>query len=157
MSNPSRLRLVIIAPIVLIVLGGAVFLGLKKNVKLRVNNDIVQLRTFALTVGSFLHEQGITIAPKDELSPSQDAWLKNGDTVILQRASSLYSIRRWRAPINHRLRSDTLDLLRLVGVSLYLGDQVYQTVRLSIRDHPLPANIQSISSVKPSSQVYPHR
>jgi uncharacterized protein YabE (DUF348 family) len=66
--------------------GIALIFGLRKTVTLNMDGVSRPITTYDLTVGSLLHSQQVSLSPSDKLSPSQDAWLKNGETITLSRA-----------------------------------------------------------------------
>jgi uncharacterized protein YabE (DUF348 family) len=151
MSVPSRFHLAIIVPVLLILVGIALFLGLRKTVTLSVDGKSRTLTTYAFTVGSLLHAEDITLSSQDNLTPSQDTWLKNGETVALLRAIPVQVLTDGKLFSIYSTNRIPMSILTQVGVSLLPGDQVLSNGRAVDPDLPFPLNIQSISlQVNPS-------
>jgi uncharacterized protein YabE (DUF348 family) len=145
MSPPRYIRNIGILLASLILVGLAVFLGLRKTITLSVNGDSHLITTYAFQVGALLHSRDISLSPLDTLSPSQDSWLKNGATITLLRAvpvqiladGVIYSIYS-----SERIPS---SLLTQSGVNSAPGDRLLSNGQSVDPDQPFPLDIQSIS------------
>jgi len=144
MSYPLRRLLIIV--LVTILLVGAVFaLGLRKTVILSVDGKSTKLTTYAFTVGSLLRELDVPLSPKDNLSPAQDAWLKNGAQVTLLRAIPVQVLADGKLHPTTSADRTLSTLLSQVGVKLDPGDQVlYNGLPVDITQ-PFPPQAESIS------------
>jgi len=145
MSLPRYLRNIVILLATLILVSLALILGLRKSVTLSVNGEAHLITSYAFKVSDLLRSQNIPLSPLDELSPSQDSWLKNGATVTLLRAvpvqiladgviSSVYSPVRTPS-----------SLLTHVGVNLLHGDQLLSNGQPVDPNLSFSLNVQSIS------------
>lgn len=114
-----------LAAVLAAVLALALVIGqARKTVTLVIDGSARTLVTFALTTSMLLDQQGIALAPADELSPGLDEWLSNGGTVQIDRAASILILADGQA--HHLLTTGRIpaDLLALAGVSLYPGDRL---------------------------------
>ena len=71
-----------------LVLAGILLLytWLHKTVELTIDGQSRSLTTFAPTVAELLHSENLALVEADLVSPSLEQWLKEGDTVKIQRA-----------------------------------------------------------------------
>jgi resuscitation-promoting factor RpfB len=145
MSNPSRFRTVVILLAVIVIIGVALALGLRKTVTLDIDGQSQSVTTYAFTVGNLFHEVEIPLSPVDQLSPSIDMWLKNGDRVTLTRAIPAQIL------VNGQIRSlytadrTPTNLLASVGINVQKGDRVLSNGQEIDPSQPFPANSRSIS------------
>ena len=134
---------VLLATIILV--SFALSLGLRKTVTISVDGRSHLITTYAFKVGDLLHSENISLSPSDKLSPSQDAWLKKGETITLIRAipvqiladgviSSIYSPERTPS-----------SLLAQAGVRSMPGDLLLSNGQPMDAGQPFAINSQSIS------------
>ncbi|MFZ2095424.1 MAG: ubiquitin-like domain-containing protein [Anaerolineales bacterium] len=144
-SSTHLLRKIIIPLAFLILVGFALNFGLRKTITLDVNGDSRHITTYSLTVGNLLRSQQIPISLSDSLSPAQDTWLKNGETITLLRAVPIQILAD--GAIKSIFSSERLpsSLLTQAGIQLQPGDLLLSNVQPIEPDHPFPANIKSIS------------
>jgi uncharacterized protein YabE (DUF348 family) len=113
-------------------------LALQKTVILLVDQQRYEVTTFAFTVGDVLHEAGIRLAAVDSISPAADQPLREGATLVVDRAA-LVTI--WADGAAHTLRSrETLvaNLLSQAGIRLFPGDQILWDQQPLAADDSLP-------------------
>lgn len=86
-SARSRLFYIVVAALLAtLVVGGGVAVARHKTVTIDVDGQQVQLSTMTTDVGSALAAAGYEPTPRDEVAPSADAPLADGETVTLRRA-----------------------------------------------------------------------
>jgi uncharacterized protein YabE (DUF348 family) len=129
-----------------VALGLALCFGLRKTITLSVDGTSQQITTYAFKVGDLLRAQAVPLSPQDQLVPSQDAWLKNGQTITLVRAIPVQIMADGViTPLYNSARVPS-DLLAQAGITLEPGDvilsngqpvQPTQTYPLDIRSIPL--------------------
>jgi uncharacterized protein YabE (DUF348 family) len=145
MPPASLLRKVVLPLAVIILVGLAIIFGIRKTVTLNIDGISRPITTYDLTVGSLLHSHQISLSPSDELSPSQDAWLKNGETITLSRA---IPVQVWvDGEINSLYSTDRLPslLLTQAGVQLQPADLLLSNGQPIGLAQAFPDNSQSIS------------
>ena len=145
MSIPYRLRLPVILLAVIGLLSVALALGLRKSVTLIIDGQSSRITTYAFKVGDLFVAMDLPLSPQDALSPSQDAWLKNGDQVTLLRAIPIQILADGKFTSLYSSDRTPSRLVTQAGVSTRPGDQLLsngQTVDPSL---PFPANLKSIS------------
>jgi uncharacterized protein YabE (DUF348 family) len=145
MPPASLLRKVVLPLAVIILVGLAIIFGIRKTVTLNIDGISRPITTYDLTVGSLLHSHQISLSPSDELSPSQDAWLKNGETITLSRA---IPVQVWvDGEINSLYSTDRLLslLLTQAGVQLQPADLLLSNGQPIGLAQAFPDNSQSIS------------
>lgn len=145
MSSQSRIRLAIILPVVVILVAASTYFALRKTVTLSIDGEARGITTFALTVGSLLHEQGITLSPLDDLSLPQDAWLKNGIQVTLQHAIPVQILDHGDLVTIYSSDRAPLHLIAEAGVVLLPDDLVMSNGRVVDPRQPFPTNAAHIS------------
>ena len=62
------------------------FSWLRKSVELSIDGESQRLTLFALTVADVLRSENIFLAEADLISPASSHWLKEGETITIQRA-----------------------------------------------------------------------
>lgn len=95
--QPMNIRDLILNPIIqrtsaaLFCAAGVLLLvmGMRKDITLVLNGEPRQVSTYALTVRGALRSEDLALSEQDRLVPSPGAWLKDGDTVYLRRASKI--------------------------------------------------------------------
>ena len=111
---------------VLFVLAGAYLLGtgMRKHITLIVDSDPRQINTFAFTTGQLLREQGFRWGPQDELEPPADHWLRDHDTVRLDKAARvLLQVDGEQRTMTSTMRLPA-NLISGFGAKLYPGDEI---------------------------------
>jgi uncharacterized protein YabE (DUF348 family) len=103
-------------------LGLALFFGLRKTVTLTVDGASQQITTYAFKVGDLLGSQAVPLSSLDQLSPSQDAWLKNGQTVTLIRAIPAQIMADGEITTIYTPERTPSNLLTEAGVTIKPGD-----------------------------------
>lgn len=125
---------------------GLIFIALEahKTVHLRINGETRTVATYALTVGGYLAAEQIPLGQADHLEPPVDHWLRQGDTITIERAvrvriqdgQDAYSfVSPQRLPAN---------LVSQAGIEIYPGDQIFHNGLAVAADKSLP-RAQSIS------------
>jgi uncharacterized protein YabE (DUF348 family) len=145
MSIPSRLRKAVFLLAVIIIGILALALGLRKTVILNIDGQSQSVTTYAFKVGNLLKALGIPLSPLDELSPSQDSWLKNGDTVTLVHAIPIQILADGQIRALYSADRTPTSLLTRAGVSVLPGDEVLSNGQVIDPSQPFPANIKSLS------------
>jgi hypothetical protein len=129
-----------------VVLGLALFFGLRKTVTLSVDGASHQITTYAVKVGDLLRSQSVSLSSQDQLVPSQDSWLKNGQTVSLVHAIPVQVLADGEMTNLYSHDRTPSDLLAQAGVTLEPGDIILtngqpveptQSLHLDIRSIPL--------------------
>jgi resuscitation-promoting factor RpfB len=70
--------------------GGAAAIAMNKSVTVAVDGKTQQVNTYADTVGEVLEDQGLDVGSHDALSPSPNASIDDGSTIVLQRGRQLH-------------------------------------------------------------------
>jgi uncharacterized protein YabE (DUF348 family) len=145
MPNPPRLRKAIILLAVPLIVCFIVALGLRKTVTLSVDGQSTSVTTYTFKVGNLLHAWDIPLSPLDELSPSQDTWLKNGDQVTLVNAIPVQILADGQIKSLYSADRIPSNLLTAAGVVVLPGDQVFSNGQVIDPSQPFPENIKSLS------------
>jgi len=145
MSISHRTRLVVIVLALIILLSISLVIGLRKTVTLTVNGQSQSLTTYAFTVGNLLYAQGIPLSLADELSPSQDAWLKNGAQVTLRRSIPVQILSDGKLTSLYSADRIPSSFLAQAGVNLAPADLLLSNGRPVDPDRPFPDNTATIS------------
>lgn len=144
MSLPRYIRNIIILLASLILLSLALILGLRKTVTLSVDGDSHLITTYAFKVGGLLRSQDIPLSTLDKLSPSQDAWLKNGETITLLRAVPIQILADGVISSTYSSERIPSSLLTHAGVQTHPGDLLLSNGQPVDPSQPFAPNIQSI-------------
>ena len=84
----KKQRLLLVAGLLL--LGASAFgIGLHKTIYIDIDGQRSQVSAWAFTVEQVLGSSGIALASADQVSPSLDSSLKNGQVVKIQRARAV--------------------------------------------------------------------
>ncbi len=81
-----KYRYPVILLAVIALLSVALLLGLRKNVTLSIDGESRQLVTYAFKVDDLLRSKDIPLSAQDQLTPTLNTWLKNGQTISLLHA-----------------------------------------------------------------------
>lgn len=129
----------------LVLVALALFFGLRKSVTLTIDGESRHLNTYYLKVGDLLRSQDIALSPLDELSPAQDAWLKNGDAITLVRAIPVQILAD--DTLNTFISTERLPakLLTQTGIEFQSADQLLSNGQSVSPDQPFPSQVKSIS------------
>lgn len=75
----------------LMIITGITFIGnmLHKKITLIIDGEAKTVTSWALTIEGLLATQGLHLNPEDQLIPSVDTWLREGDTVVINRATPI--------------------------------------------------------------------
>lgn len=94
------------------------YLHLHKSVKLVVDGEAHDVRTFSLSVGQLLERQGISVGDHDELSSSLDAAVSDGMTIRLDTAKEITLVLNGRTRniwVTGTTVQDVLEQIRVRG------------------------------------------
>jgi uncharacterized protein YabE (DUF348 family) len=145
MSQSPRVRIGLYALGLILVIGIALILGLKKTVSVSIDGQTQSVTTYAFTVGNLLHESGIPLSPLDEITPSIDTWLKSDSQVTLTRAIPVQILADGQ--IRTLFSADRIpsELFAAAGVNLLPGDQVLNNGQMIDPIQSFPQSVKSIS------------
>ncbi len=109
-----------------LVLTGAVLLlgSARKTVALQINGQTTSVATLALTVRDVLRQEGVVLAPADWLWPAPDQRLGQGDAIRFEQAARVTIWDRSRQFQTDSPERRPANLLAMVGLALYPGDQI---------------------------------
>jgi uncharacterized protein YabE (DUF348 family) len=136
-----------------VVLGVALFFGLRKTVTLSLDGVSRQITTYAFKVSDLLRSQSVSLSSQDQLTPSQDAWLKNRQAVTLVHAIPVQVLADGEITSIYSPARTPSDLLAQAGVTLHPNDRILsngqpvepaQTFPLDVRSIPLQV-VRSVS------------
>jgi len=145
MSHTVRTRLLVslLAVILLLIVG--LGLGLRKTVTLTVDGESSHLTTYAFKVGDLLHSLDIPLSSEDELKPSLNAWLKNGDQISLLRSIPVQILSDGKLTSLYSPNRTPSTLLTQAGLSLAPSDLLLSGGQPVDPQQPFPAESRSIS------------
>jgi resuscitation-promoting factor RpfB len=87
MRQPSKVIISVGFFVSLVFIGFLIlFSWLRKSVELSIDGESQCLTLFALTVADVLRSENISLAEADLISPAPSHWLKEGETITIQRA-----------------------------------------------------------------------
>lgn len=120
--KPTPLRYLAFAWIVC----GLVFIGLEvhKTIIVQVDGQKQPHQTFALTVGTLLQSLDLSLRPADRVSPPPGHLLKDGDIVQIERAHQVRILADGKALTLETHEQRPSNLLSLIQVPLFPGDEV---------------------------------
>jgi resuscitation-promoting factor RpfB len=96
-----------------------------KDIVLMVNGQRTDYQTRAETIGAFLTEQNITLAPQDALSNTLDTLLQNEDIITIARAREVLLVIDGQQQTIRTPYSFPYDILRQQGITLSDNDTVW--------------------------------
>jgi uncharacterized protein YabE (DUF348 family) len=127
-----------------VLLGLGVFLGLRKTVTLNVDGASRQITTYVFKVGDLLRSQAVTLSSQDELTPSKDAWLKNGQTVSLVHAIPVQVLADGKMTTIYSSERILSNLLSQASVTIEPGDIILTNGQPVRPSQSFPLDIRSI-------------
>src|SRR4030043_483135 len=145
MSAPRPVRLALILLVVIVLLSIVLALGLRKTVTLSIDGQSRRITTYAFNGGSLLHQQDIPLSPHDELSPSADAWLKNGSLITLLRSIPVQILADGKITSIYSTKRIPSTLFTQAGISLFPDDIILSNGQQVVSSQPFPASSLSIS------------
>jgi uncharacterized protein YabE (DUF348 family) len=135
-------------PMLIIVLAGllglTLLLGLRKTVTLRVDDTSQQITTYAFKVGGLLRSQAVLFSSQDQLTPSVDAWLKNGQTITLVHAIPVQILADGKISTIYSSERTPSRLLVQAGVTINPGDIILADGKPVKPTQSFPLDIRSI-------------
>jgi resuscitation-promoting factor RpfB len=145
MVKLSRSRKAVILLVVILLIGIALVLGLRKTVTVHVDGQSQTVTTYAFTVGNLFHVLEITLSPLDELSPTLDSWLKNGDQITLIHAIPVQILADGQLRSLYSADRTPESLFTSAGLTVLPGDQVLSNGQEIDPSQPFPDNLRSLS------------
>ena len=145
MSFLPKHRNLAILLVSIILLSLALGLGLRKNVTMSVDGTSRNITTNAFKVGDLLRSEHISLSPSDKLSPSQNAWLKNGETITLVHAIPVQILADSIISSIYTADRTPSSLLTQAGVHSMPGDMLLSNAQHLDAAQSFPLNSPSIS------------
>ena len=140
-----KFRFPIILLTVLVLLSVTLLLGLRKTVTLSIDGASRQLTTYAFKVGDLLYSQGIPLSAQDQLVPSQDAWLKNRQTITLLHGIPVQVLADGKLASIISAGRTASSLIAQAGLTLAAGDLLLSNGKPVDPGQSFPLDSQSIS------------
>lgn len=105
---------------------GFLFLGswMHKTIQIVIDGEARSLTTFSLRVQDALHAAHISVGSGDRLTPALDDWLKDGDTISLDRAALVQILADGQTISLTSSERLPANLLTQAGVRLYPSDRL---------------------------------
>jgi resuscitation-promoting factor RpfB len=125
---------------ILMIAGGVYLLdtGIRKQITLDVDGQIIPLTTTALTVGEAIEAHGLELSEADNVFPEMSLWINDGDTISIQKATWFQIRAEGNIKAFHTIEKIPANVLNLAGYPLYPGDQILIDGREASPDVPLP-------------------
>lgn len=124
LDSPASKRIIIILTIIIgILLVG--FAWANKTVTINVDGKETKVKTFAFTVGQLLKSEDIQIGEEDRVTPAQNKFLRNGTTIIINRAIPLILNVGGNEKSVYTHSSNVQELLDEFGIVLQQEDLVH--------------------------------
>ncbi len=139
-----KFRFPIILLAVFVLLSITLLLGLRKTVTLNIDGASRQLTTYVFKVGDLLYSQGIPLSAQDQLVPSQDAWLKNGQVITLLHGIPVQVLADGKLISIVSAGRTPSSLLAQARVTLYPGDLLLSNGKPVVPGQSFPSGSQSI-------------
>jgi uncharacterized protein YabE (DUF348 family) len=121
--------------------------GSRKNVTVTIDGQSEEVYTSAWTVSGFIREAGIKLSEMDYLDPPLSTWLVEGDTIIIETASSIDIYGEDKSISTVTYERVVANILADLDVRIFPGDQ------LLINGQPYPIDIQLSPGVNYDLQV----
>jgi uncharacterized protein YabE (DUF348 family) len=99
-----------------------IILAARKTVHIAIDGEKKSVTTYALTVGSLLRQVEIPVGQADYLDPPPNHWLRNGETITLDRAARIRIQDGEKVHTFLSVEKLPANLLAAVGIKLYPGD-----------------------------------
>ncbi|MGG5462061.1 3D domain-containing protein [Clostridium sp. B9] len=88
-SKENRNKTLAIGLTGLVLAGGIVMFSMRKTLNVVVNGEKTEIVTYKGTVQGALHDNGITVAPKDKVIPSLGSKISKNETITINKAVNL--------------------------------------------------------------------
>lgn len=148
-------KVILLFAAVLLIVGAIItFISARKNITLIVNEESYSLTTYALTVEKMLAQQGFAIQEEDRLTPSATHWLRKGEKVRLEQAAHFFVMADGESDTILTAKRKPADILSLVEVPLYSGDQVFVDGRLAPVEEALPYQTSYSLQVRRATPIH---
>jgi len=141
-SPPRKVGIVLLF---VILVGFSIVVGLRKTVTIDIDGQSRTVTTYALTVGNLLHSLDIPLSPLDDLSPSQDSWLKNGAQITLIHSIPVQILAGGQLRSLYSAERNPSRLLKEAGVNIQNGDKLLSNGQVIDSTLPFRANAKSLS------------
>ncbi len=138
-----RYALIVLALVILVGLAGSI--GLRKTVTLSIDGQARRLTTYAIRVADLLGSQGVALSPQDSLDPALSSWLKNGQVITLRHAIPVQILADGKISSIFSAERVPEGLLSQAGLRFSIGDQLFSKGRMINPEQPFPLESTSIS------------
>jgi uncharacterized protein YabE (DUF348 family) len=146
--------------IVLGILVSLVFIGftllltwLRKSVELSIDGESQHITLYALTVRDILRSEKIPLNEADLISPSLSHWLKEGDTITIQRAVQVPILEDGKPSIILTAFRDPAHILTQAKIAYSSADTILADGKPVSLDQPLQIDLNTRRF--PALQIYP--
>ena len=120
-------------------------LGFRKTITLSIDGSSQLITTYAFKIRDLLRLEHISLCPSDKLSPSPDAWLKNGETIALVHTIPVQILADGVVSSVYSAERKPSSLLSQAGLHLLPGDLLLSNGQPVDAEQSFPLNSQSIS------------
>jgi uncharacterized protein YabE (DUF348 family) len=113
------------------------FSWLRKSIELSIDGESRHLTQFALTVSDVLRAENISLAEADLISPAPSDWLKEGETITIQRAAQVPILAGSKSYILLTAARTPANILTQAHIPYSSADTILADGKLVALDEPL--------------------
>jgi resuscitation-promoting factor RpfB len=144
-SFVHKYRYLFIVSAVVILTGITILFWMHKTVNISIDGQAQEITTYAINVAGFLRSQNIALSPEDKLTPAQNAWLKDGQTVTIVRSVPVQVMADGKITSMVSPERSPTSLLSQAGITLLPGDSLLTNGRPIDQNQTFPLAVLTIS------------
>jgi resuscitation-promoting factor RpfB len=113
------------------------FSWLRKSIELSIDGESQRLTLFALTVADVLRSENISLAEADLISPTPSHWLKEGETITIQRTVQVPILADGKTYIIQTAARSPSNILTQANIPYSAGDTILADGKSVALNEPL--------------------
>lgn len=152
-SKENRNKTLVLGLTGLVLVGGIVVFSMRKTLNVVVNGERTEIVTYKGTVQGALHDNGITLAPKDKVTPSLESKISKNETITINKAVNV-KVKTEDGEKEIVSAEDNIEnMLKSEGISFDDDDKILPDKKESLKDG---MNVEVVKvDVKKVTEVHP--
>ena len=137
----------------LVLVGGIVVFSMRKTLNVVVNGERTEIVTYKGTVQGALHDNGITLAPKDKVIPSLESKISKNETITVNKAVNVKLKTEDGEKEILSAEDNVEDMLKSEGVTFDDNDKILPSKKENLKDgmsvEVVKVDVKKVKEVQP--------
>lgn len=152
-SKENRNKSIVIGLMGLVVIAGVTVFSMRKTLNIVVNGEKTEVVTYRGTVQGALHDNGITVAPKDKVVPSLGSKISRNETITINTAVNLNVKSQGKNIKVVSAEDNVCDMLKAEGIAFDDNDKILpgrnEKLKPGMQIELVKVDVKKIKEVKP--------